>query len=221
MSDILDKIKENLIAGRVDSQDEGFSGDMEGQPGVIELVEEAIDKKISASDILTRSLNPGMEEVGQLYEKGEYLIPDMLASAECVGEAMDVLKPLLVKEDVEKSKKFVIATVEGDLHDIGKNIVATLLQGSGFDVIDVGTGVKAEKIVDKVKETNAQYLGLSSLLTTTMGHMKEVIEKLEEEKIREKVKVVIGGAPVSEEFAQKIGADYYCEDAFDAIEKLS
>lgn len=221
MSDILDKIKENLIAGRVDSQDEGFSGDMEGQPGVIELVEEAIDKKISASDILTRSLNPGMEEVGQLYEKGEYLIPDMLASAECVGEAMDVLKPLLVKENVEKSKKFVIATVEGDLHDIGKNIVATLLQGSGFDVIDVGTGVKAEKIVDKVKETNAQYLGLSSLLTTTMGHMKEVIEKLEEEKIREKVKVVIGGAPVSEEFAQKIGADYYCEDAFDAIEKLS
>lgn len=221
MSDILDKIKENLIAGRVDSQDEGFSGDMEGQPGVIELVEEAIDKKISASDILTRSLNPGMEEVGQLYEKGEYLIPDMLASAECVGEAMDVLKPLLVKENVEKSKKFVIATVEGDLHDIGKNIVATLLQGSGFDVIDVGTGVKAEKIVDKVKETNAQYLGLSSLLTTTMGRMKEVIEKLEEEKIREKVKVVIGGAPVSEEFAQKIGADYYCEDAFDAIEKLS
>ncbi|MFX0139629.1 MAG: corrinoid protein [Candidatus Hodarchaeota archaeon] len=221
MSDILDKIKENLIAGRVDSQDEGFSGDMEGQPGVIELVHEAIDKNISPSDILTRSLKPGMEEVGKLYENGEYLIPDMLASAECVGEAMDVLKPLLVKEDVEKSKKFVIATVEGDLHDIGKNIVATLLQGSGFDVIDMGSGVKAEKIVDKVKETNAQYLGLSSLLTTTMEHMKEVIEKLEEEKIREKVKVVIGGAPVSEEFAQKIGADYYCDDAFDAIEKLS
>ncbi len=221
MSDILDKIKENLIAGRVDSQDEGFSGDMEGQPGVIELVQEAIDKNISPSDILTRSLKPGMEEVGQLYENGEYLIPDMLASAECVGEAMDVLGPLLVKEDVEKSKKFVIATVEGDLHDIGKNIVATLLQGSGFDVIDMGSGVKAEKIVDKVKETNAQYLGLSSLLTTTMEHMKEVIEKLEEEKIREKVKVVIGGAPVSEEFAQKIGADYYCDDAFDAIEKLS
>jgi 5-methyltetrahydrofolate--homocysteine methyltransferase len=162
-----------------------------------------------------------MEEVGKLYESGEYLIPDMLASAECVSEVMDMLESKLVGEDVESKGQFVIATVEGDLHDIGKNIVTTMLKGAGFEVRDLGSGVKADKIVQAVKETDAQYVGLSALLTTTMGHMQEVIDGLKKEGLRDKVKVLIGGAPVSEEFAQKIGADYYCEDAFDAIGKLN
>ena len=222
MDDLLEKIGENLIAGRLDSEDEGFDGDMVGQPGVKELVREAIDANVPPADILSKCLGPGMEEVGRRYEAGEYLIPDMLASAECVSEAMDMLEPLLVGEDIQSRGKFVIATVEGDLHDIGKNIVATLLRGSGFQVVDLGAGIPAEEIVQAVEEeADAQYLGLSALLTTTMGHMKEVIEKLKERGLREKVKVLIGGAPISSKFAEQIGADFYCEDAFDAIDKLT
>jgi 5-methyltetrahydrofolate--homocysteine methyltransferase len=221
MSDILDQIRENLVGGRVDSQDEGFEGDMAGQPGVKELVEKAIEEKISPGEILSKALNVGMEEVGRLYESGEYLIPDMLASAECVNEAMGILEPLLLDADVSTKGRFIIATVEGDLHDIGKNIVATLLRGAGYEVRDLGTSIPADTIVETVRATEAQFVGLSALLTTTMDRMEEVIDKLEQAGLREKVKVLIGGAPVSAEFAEKIGADFYCEDAFDAIGKLN
>ena len=220
MNALLGQIKDNLIWGRVDSRDEGFDGDMVGTPGVKELVEEAIAKKIPATDIITNCLNAGMEEVGRLYEEGEYLTPDMLASAECVNEAMTLLEPLLKEEGVERGDRFVIATVEEDLHDIGKNIVATLLKGAGYDVKDLGTAVPADRIVEAVKENDAPYLGLSALLTTTMGHMDEVMKKLEEAGLRGKVKVFIGGAPISSRFAEEIGADYYCTDAFEALEKL-
>jgi len=220
MDDILEKIKKNVISGRIDKEDEGFEGDMAGKPGVIELVNQAVEKKINPADILVKAINPGMDEVGRKYESGEYLIPDMLAAAECVGEAMKILEPLLVDEQIESQGKFIIATVEGDLHDIGKNIVATMLKGSGFEVHDLGTGISAEKIVEAVKRDKPEYLGLSALLTTTMGHMEEVIKLLEKEGLKGKVKVLVGGAPVSEEFAKKIGADFYCEDAFDAIDKL-
>lgn len=221
MNEILEQLKKNVISGRIDSEDEGFDGDMTGQPGVKELVQEAIDTNLPAGDILSQALTPGMEEVGRLYESGEYLIPDMLAAAECVGEAMDMLEPLLVNENVESKGKFVMATVEGDLHDIGKNIVTTLLRGSGFEVVDLGTGVSSDKIVQAVEENGAQYVGLSALLTTTMGQMEEVIDKLKGAGLRDKVKVLVGGAPISAEFADQIGADFYCEDAFDAIDKLS
>lgn len=221
MKEILEEIKRNIVEGRLDSEDEGFDGDMVGRPGVKELVSQALEENVSPNDIVTECLNKGMEEVGHLYESGEYLIPDMMAAAECVSEAMNMLEPHLAKEDVKKMDQFVLATVEGDLHDIGKNIVATLLRGSGFQVHDLGTGVPADKIVAAVEETNAQYVGLSALLTTTMEHMPEVIRKLKEKGLRDKVKVFIGGAPLSVEFAEKIGADFYCEDAFEAIEKLN
>ncbi len=220
MAEILDRIKTCIIAGKVDEEDEGFDGDMEGQPGVTELVEGAIEKGVAPAEILTDCLNPAMEQVGRLYEDGEYLIPDMLASAECVTAAMDLLEPHLVGEDVQTKGRFVIATVEGDLHDIGKNIVATLLRGSGFQVQDLGTNVAPQKILEAVEENDAQFVGLSALLTTTMGRMKETIEALAEAGLRDKVKVLIGGAPLSEEFAAEIGADHFCRDAFDAIRKL-
>jgi len=220
MSEILEEIKKNIVEGRLDSEDEGFNGDMAGQPGVKELITRALDEKVSPKDIVTRCLNSGMDEVGRLYDSGDYLIPDMLAAAECVSEAMDLLEPHLVKEEVESAGKFVIATVEGDLHDIGKNIVSTMLRGSGFEVHDLGTGVPSDKIVGAVEEHGADYIGLSALLTTTMSHMEDVIRKLNEKGLRQQVKVFVGGAPVSSEFAQKIGADFYCEDAFEAIEKL-
>ncbi len=220
MNELLDKIKENVIQGRIDKEDEGFEGDMEGQPGVTELVEQAIEEKIDPSSILNEALHPGMEEVGKLYESGEYLIPDMLAAAECVGEAMNILEPHLIGQNIQSKGKFLLATVEGDLHDIGKNIVATMLKGAGFEVIDMGTGVKAEKIVQKVEEITPNYLGLSALLTTTMGHMKEVIDLLHEKGLRDTTTILIGGAPISQEYADKIGADIYCEDAFSTMEKL-
>lgn len=220
MDQILDEIKKNLIAGRVDSEDEGFDEEMAGQPGVTELVEKALEENIPPADILSKALTPGMEEVGKLFEKGEYLVPDMLASAECVAEATKILKPHLVDTDIQNKGKFLVATVEEDLHDIGKNIVATILYGNGYDVQDLGTSVKAQAIVDAVKESNAQYVGLSALLTSTMIHMKEVIDLLKESGLRDQVTVCIGGAPISEGFARKIGADLYGEDAFDAIHKL-
>jgi len=220
MSQILEDIKKNLIAGRVDSEDEGFDEEMTGQPGVTELVAKALEENITPSDILTSALTPGMEEVGKLFEEGEYLVPDMLASAECVAEATKILKPHLVDSDVKNKGIFLIATVEEDLHDIGKNIVGTILYGSGYEVEDLGTSIKAQAIVDAVKRTNAPYLGLSALLTSTMNHMKEVIDLLKEAGLRDRVTVCVGGAPISEEFAEKIGADLYGEDAFNIIHKL-
>lgn len=220
MSQILDEIKKNLIEGRVDSEDEGFDEGLTGQPGVTELVENALEDDIPPAEILSKALTPGMEEVGALFEKGVYLVPDMLASAECVAEATKILNPHLIDATIQNKGKFVIATVEEDLHDIGKNIVGTILYGSGYDVQDLGTSVKAQTIVDAIKESDAQYVGLSALLTSTMNHMKEVIELLTESGLRDRVMVCVGGAPITEEFAQKIGADLYGEDAFDALRKL-
>jgi len=221
MDKLLDKIKKNLIAGRLDSQDEGADGTMFGQPGVVELIQEAIDADIPPSQILAESLSGGMDGGGRLYEGGEYLTPDMLASAECINTAMKFLKPMLMGSDTQHNGKFVIATVEGDLHDIGKNIVITLLRGAGYNIEDLGTSVQSDRIVRAVEESGANLLGLSALLTSTMGNMGEVIEKLAEKKLKDRVKVFIGGAPVTKEFAQKIGADFYCEDAFDALKKLN
>jgi 5-methyltetrahydrofolate--homocysteine methyltransferase len=161
-----------------------------------------------------------MEIVGQKFDKGEYLIPDMLASAECVGAAMDLLGPHLAGAGVESKGTFVLATVAGDLHDIGKNIVGIMLKGAGFDVVDLGNDVPADRIVSHVRESGARYLGLSALLTTTMREMGTIIQTLGQEGLRDQVRILIGGAPTSKAFAQEIGADAYCRDAFHAIDIL-
>ncbi len=217
---ILEKIGFNVIQGRVTEEDEGFDEGLEDQPAVTELVEEAIGMNIDAKKIVLTSLTPAMEKVGGKFDSGEYLIPDMLASAECVGAAMDILAPHLAKEGVESKGKFILATVAGDLHDIGKNIVAIMLKGAGFEVMDMGNDISAERIVAEVKSQGAAYLGLSALLTTTMREMGKIVETLKAEGIRDSVKVLIGGAPTSAEFAEEIGADAYCKDAFHAIEVL-
>jgi 5-methyltetrahydrofolate--homocysteine methyltransferase len=216
----LEKIAFNVIQGRVEAEDEGFDEGLEGQPAVTELVKDAIKDGIDPKSILLEALTESMEVVGEKFERGEYLIPDMLASAECVGVAMDFLSPYLVKAGVKTKGKFVIGTVAGDLHDIGKNIVAIMLKGAGYEVIDLGADVATDRIVEAVKEHQAPYLGLSALLTTTMRVMGEVIEKLKEEGIRDRVKVLIGGAPTSQEYACQIGADAHCKDAFEAIDVL-
>jgi len=220
MEEIIGKIAENVIQGRVEAEDEGIDEGFEGQPAVMELVEEALEKNIDAKEIVLNGLSRPMEEVGEKFDSGEYLIPDMLASAECVGAAMDLLAPHLEKAGVESKGKFVIATVAGDLHDIGKNIVAIMIKGAGYEIVDLGTDVSSDDIVKSVSDSGAGFLGLSALLTTTMRNMEEVIGKLDENGIRDKVKVLIGGAPTSADFAGKIGADAYCRDAFHAIEQL-
>ena len=218
--EFLEKIAFNVIQGRVEAEDEGIDQGLEGQPGVTELVEQALEKNINAKLIVLEGLSGPMDIVGEKYEKGEYLIPDMLASAECVGAAMEILGPHLMKAGVESKGKFIIATVAGDLHDIGKNIVTIMLKGAGYEVIDLGNNVPTQRIIDSVKDKNAPFLGLSALLTTTMRVMGDVIDALKESGLRDNVKVLIGGAPTSSQFAEKIGADAYCPDAFSAVDIL-
>jgi 5-methyltetrahydrofolate--homocysteine methyltransferase len=218
--DIIATIKENVIQGRKTQEDVGIDGSFAGTPGVVELVQQALEKNVSPQLIITQGLTAGMQVVGEKFSTKEYFIPDMLASAEAVGAAMDIMKPVLESANVETKGKFAIATVKGDIHDIGKNIVAILLKGAGYEVHDLGTDVPAEKVVEFVREGKPGYLGLSALLTTTMTEMGVVIEALEENKLRNSVKVLIGGAAVSDDFAQEIGADAYCVDAFDAVRVL-
>jgi 5-methyltetrahydrofolate--homocysteine methyltransferase len=214
---LLEKIAFNVIQGRVEAEDEGFDEGLEGQPAVLELVKEGLQNGVDPKSIVLEALSESMEMVGEKFERGEYLIPDMLASAECVGVAMDLLSPHLIKAGIKTKGKFVIGTVAGDLHDIGKNIVSIMLKGAGYEVIDLGADVPTSRIVETVKEHQAPYLGLSALLTTTMRVMGDVVEKLKEEGLRDRVKVLIGGAPTSQEYANQIGADAHCKDAFEAI----
>ena len=215
--DILALIKENVVQGRINKEDEGMEDGMEGQPAVIELVEQALADGIDVQKIINEGLTSGMDIVGQKFEAKEYYIPDMLASAEAVGAAMEMLEPYLASSGIESKGKILIATVKGDLHDIGKNIVTILLRGAGYMVKDLGNDIDDQTIVDAVKEEQPQFLGLSALLTSTMMHMKDVIQSLKDAGIRDKVKVIIGGAPVSEEFAQDIGADGFGADGFQAV----
>jgi len=218
--ELLDRIAFNVLQGRAQAEDEGVDEGLTGQPGVTELVEQALQAQLSAKEIVLSGLTAAMTQVGDKFESGEYLIPDMLASAECVGAAMDILSPHLLRAGVESKGKIVIASVAGDHHDIGKNIVTILLRGAGYEVIDMGANIPTERIVETVKQEEAPVLGLSALLTTTMMEMGEVVKKLESEGLRERVKVLIGGAPTSREFAEKIGADFHCRDGFEAIDVL-
>ena len=218
--DIIGTIKENVIQGRKMQGDVGIDDSLAGTPGVVELVQQALEGNISPQMIISEGLTAGMQVVGEKFSTKEYFIPDMLASAEAVGAAMDIMKPVLESANVETKGKFAIATVKGDIHDIGKNIVAILLKGAGYEVNDLGIDVPTEKVVEFVKEEKPGYVGLSALLTTTMTEMGVVIKALEENKLRSSVKVLIGGAAVSEEFAQEIGADAYCVDAFAAVKVL-
>ena len=218
--DIINMIKENVIQGRKTRDDMGIDETLSGTPGVLELTESALANNISPEVIIAQALTAGMQVVGEKFSTKEYFIPDMLASADAVGAAMDILKPLLEASNVETKGKFVIATVKGDIHDIGKNIVAILLKGAGYEVNDLGIDVPEDKIVSVVKEEQPDYVGLSALLTTTMTSMGAVIKALEENRLRDKVKVLIGGAAVSDDYAKEIGADAFCMDGFQAIKVL-
>lgn len=217
MEDVLALIKENVIQGRVNRDDEGLEEGMVGQPGVSELTEEALAQGVGPRDIIKKGLTEGMDIVGRKFEAKEYYIPDMLASAEAVGAAMEILEPYLAQSGIKAKGKVVMATVKGDLHDIGKNIVSILLRGAGYTVKDLGNDVAPQAIVAAVREEKPQFVGLSALLTSTMVNMKDIIQALIQNGLRDTVKVIIGGAAVSEEFAQSIGVDGYGADGFDAV----
>ncbi len=215
--DIINLIRENVIQGRVTRDDEGIEEGMVGQPGVSELTSEALTQGLDVGEVIKKGLTAGMAVVGQKFETKEYFIPDMLASAEAVGVAMEILEPHLTKSGIKPKGKIIVATVKGDLHDIGKNIVSILLRGAGYTVKDLGNDIAPQTIVDAVKKEHPQFLGLSALLTSTMAQMRDTVQALNESGLRDTVKVIIGGAPVSEEFAQSIGADGYGADGFQAV----
>jgi 5-methyltetrahydrofolate--homocysteine methyltransferase len=180
-------------------------------------VQAALDAGLDAAAILNQGMVSAMAEVGHLFEVGEYFVPEMLVSARAMQAGLNVLRPALVQAEVKAAGKIVIGTVKGDLHDIGKNLVAMMLEGASFEIIDLGTDVAPEKFVAAVKEHRPQLVGMSALLTTTMPSMTITIEALKAAGLREGVKVMVGGAPVTERYANTIGADGTAADASQAV----
>jgi 5-methyltetrahydrofolate--homocysteine methyltransferase len=186
---------------------------------VKKLTQEALDKGAAAKDVLDNGLLAGMDVVGKRFKAGDMFIPEVLLCARTMHAAMDILKPLLSDADAAGAGTVVIGTVEGDLHDIGKNLVAMMMQGSGFKVIDLGVNLKPQAFVDAVKEHKPDIIGMSALLTTTMPKMEETIIALKEAGLRDQVKIMAGGAPVTQDFVDKIGADAYGANAASASDK--
>ncbi len=204
MSEILEQISTVVI--------EGDLGEIQ------DLTEDALDDDISAEEILNKGLMPGMDYVGVEFKAGNMFVPEVLRSARTMQVAMDILKPLLAVAGVQMMGKVLLGTVKGDLHDIGKNLVGMMCEGAGFEVKDIGKDIAPEAFVDAVKEYEPDVLGMSALLTTTMRSMESTIRVLEEAGVRDTVKVMIGGAPVTQAFADQIGADGYASNAAAAAE---
>jgi 5-methyltetrahydrofolate--homocysteine methyltransferase len=194
-----------------------FTAVMEGQRDIAgESVEKALADGVDPGEVLDTMIH-AMEEVGQLFEEGEYFVPEMLIAARAMKTGMDILKPQLVDADIQPAGKIVAGTVKGDLHDIGKNLVCMMLEGAGFTVVDLGADVAPEAFVSAVNEHHPDFIAMSALLTTTMPNMQTTIEALKAAGVRDKVKVLIGGAPITDAYAEKIGADGYAPDASRAV----
>jgi len=205
MSELLAKMAEALIAGKVDE--------------VTDLTKQALDANVSSKDILEKGLLAGMEVVGKRFKANDMFIPEVLRCAKCMHGAMEILRPLLAQTGVETAGTFVVGTVKGDLHDIGKNLVGMMFEGAGFQVVDLGIDLEPAAFVEAIKEHKASLFGMSALLTTTMPKMAETINAIKEAGIRDQVKIMIGGAPVTAEFAKEIGADAYASNAASAVDK--
>ncbi len=186
---------------------------------VKELVQKAIDEGFEVKQILEEGLLAGMSVIGEKFKNNEVYVPDVLIAARAMNAGMEILKPLLVTSGVKAKGTVVIGTVKGDLHDIGKNLVRMMMEGQGLEVIDLGIDVPAEKFVSSAIEHNAGIIACSALLTTTMGEMKNVVEEAKKQGIRDKVTIMVGGAPVNEKFCESIGADIYAPDAASAAEE--
>lgn len=181
-----------------------------------QTVQSALATGLGAETILNEGLIASMKEVGRLFEEGEYFVPEMLISARAMQAGMNILRPVLIEQDIKPSGKVVIGTVRGDLHDIGKNLVSMMLEGAGFQIVDLGTDVAPEKFLEAVIEHKPDILGMSALLTTTMSNIKATIQRFEENGLRKDVKIIIGGAPITQAYADEIGADGFAPDASQA-----
>ncbi|MFW9970679.1 MAG: corrinoid protein [Candidatus Odinarchaeota archaeon] len=190
------------------------------EEGEVYAIEDAVKEALKKTEPIeiTEELITGLKLAGDRFKNGEYFVVDMMQAAETFKEGMKIIKPKLGDKKKEYKGKFVIGTVEGDIHDIGKNLVITMFEGAGFEVIDLGVDVSKEKFVDSVKNDKPDIIGLSALLTTTMLEMEGVIKALKANKLRDKIKIMIGGAPVSERFAQSIGADSFAPNATEAVD---
>ncbi len=202
MSDILSKLSTAII-----------EGDFASTP---EMAETALEEGLGPDEILNKGLMPGMDHVGVEFKAGNMFVPEVLRSARSMQAAMDIIRPLLAETGIEPAGKIVIGTVKGDLHDIGKNLVGMMCEGAGFEIIDLGKDIEPDAFVEAVKEHSPKILGMSALLTTTMRAMEQTIRALEETGIRDSVKIMIGGAPVTQAFSDQIGADGYAANAASA-----
>ena len=182
-----------------------------------EIAKKIIELKLGINDILQDSMVPAMDKVGELFENMEYFIPELLVSARAMETALKILKPFMKVDEEISAGTVVLGTVKGDIHDIGKNILKYFLEGAGFKVIDLGKEVTVEKFIATIKKEKAEILAMSALITTTMPYFKKVIEGLNDAKLRDKVKIMVGGAPVTLEFAKRVGADGYADDAPKAV----
>ncbi len=187
----------------------------------VQITNRAVEEGIAPGAIFESALAPAMDEVGKLMQRNEYFIPEVLVSAKAMKASSELLKPLIVQSGLSQTKaKVILGTVKGDLHDIGKNLVSMMLEGAGFEVVDLGTDVTAERFVEAVKESQPQVLGMSALLTTTMLQMSKVIEALEREELRAGIRVMVGGAPLNQSYADEIGADGFGMDASTAVQMV-
>jgi len=204
MTDIVETIKEMVVNGKFN--------DIEAE------VQRAVDDGTDLNRLINDALISAMDTVGQRFADSEIFVPEMLVSAKTMKQGLDIIKPLLQSGEAENRGTIVMATVKGDLHDIGKNLVTMMMEGAGFKIIDLGVDVKIEDLIEAVKEEEADILGLSALLTTTMPQMQNVLEMLTTKGLRDKVKVIVGGAPIDQGFADEIGADGFGADAVEAVQ---
>ncbi len=218
MDPILAKLGEAVEFGKVD-KNSPYPPNMKGQDGADELAKEALDTGVAPTNILTDALVPAMDRVGQKFSENKIFVPQMLMSAKAMGAAMNHLKPFFQSGAVKTKGTFIIGTVKGDLHDIGKNLVAMMVEGGGWTIIDLGVDVNEDTFNQTVSENPGSIVGLSALLTTTMANMEEIVRKIKE--VNPGTKVLVGGAPLNDDFREKIGADFYSPDPRGAVEYLN
>ncbi len=218
MADYLEKIAECVESGKI-NKESPYPPAMKGQDGADEMTRAALDDGVSAGDILSKALVVGMGRIGEKFRNNEVFVPQVLMSAKAMNAAMEHLRPQFQSGEVKRKGKFVIGTVAGDLHDIGKNIVSMMIEGSGWEVIDLGVDVKTDAFVEALRNNEGCVLGMSALLTTTMQSMEESVKAIKEQLPEQKI--VIGGAPVTQEFCDNIGADFYAADPQGAVEYLA
>ncbi|MCF7740282.1 MAG: corrinoid protein [Candidatus Marinimicrobia bacterium] len=207
---LIEELKKAVIKGHA-NVDAAYPPDMKGQPGVIDLVNKALEENVELKTILNKGLIGGMNIVGEKFSSGEYFVPEMMISAKAMKGGLNLLEPLLVKEPSQKLGTVIMGTVKGDMHDIGKNLVGMMLEGGGFEVIDLGVDVLPEKFVKVASKHPDALIGMSALLTTTMENMRETIELIRENSLDNKI--IVGGAPITEKFANEINADGYSNNA--------